>query len=251
MFEFPASITIFGYSILYHTIFESLGIFLGSRYYWYLRKKQKAEKMDIIPVLVILIGATFGAYLGSHVLGAMENVPKWREAKYPLLFFLTNKTLVGGLLGGLIGVELAKKIVKEKRSTGDLFVYPLLLAMIVGRLGCFSAGIYEETYGIPTGLPWGMDLGDCIYRHPVTLYEIIYLIAIWIILRQIQKKCELKSGDLFKLFMIFYLLFRFLLDFIKPGWRYFLGLGTIQIACLLGILYYNRFILNLKNKLHL
>jgi len=44
--------------------------------------------------------------------------------------------------------------------------------------------------------------------------------------------------------MIAYLLFRFLLDFIKPGSRYALGLGSIQLACLAGLLYYIRTIIS-------
>ncbi len=248
MFDLPVTINLFGYPILLHSLMEALGIFLGARYYWYLRKRRK-EKTDIIIFLTVLVGATFGAYFGSHILGAMENILLWESSPNKLLYFLSNKTLVGGLLGGLIGVELAKKIVGEKRSTGDLFVYPLLLAMIIGRFGCFSAGIYEETYGLSTQMPWGMDLGDHIPRHPVTLYEILFLLFTWIILKTIQKKYTLESGALFKLFMIFYLTFRFLLDFIKPGWRYFFGLGSIQIACLLGFLYYGRYIISPKRLL--
>jgi hypothetical protein len=41
-------------------------------------------------------------------------------------------------------------------------------------------GVYEETYGLPSSLPWAMDLGDGIQRHPVALYEIIFLIALWL-----------------------------------------------------------------------
>jgi prolipoprotein diacylglyceryltransferase len=245
MLQFPVTVDIFGVSVLVHSIMEALGFFCGARYYWYLRRKQ-TEKPDIIVLLTVLVGATFGAYFCSHLLGALENIPQWIASPDKLSYFLFNKTIVGGLLGGLIGVELAKKTVKEKRSTGDLFVYPLLLAMIIGRIGCLSAGIYEETYGLPTSLPWGMDLGDRIPRHPVNLYEIGFLIFTWIILRKTEKTKNLQSGGLFKLFMIFYLIFRFLLDFIKPGWRYFFGIGTIQIACLLGLLYYGKYILGIK-----
>lgn len=242
MFHFPITVHIFGVSVLMHSIMEALGIFCGARYYWYLRRKQ-TDKTDMLTTLTVLVGATFGAYFGSHLLGALENVPQWLAWESRLDYFLFNKTIVGGLLGGLIGVETAKKIVREKRSTGDLFVYPLLLAMIIGRVGCFSAGIYEETYGLPTRLPWGMDLGDHIPRHPVDLYEIAFLIFTWIALKKIQRKYVLKSGAIFILFMISYLTFRFLLDFIKPGWRYFCGLGSIQIACVLGLLYYGKYIL--------
>ncbi len=47
-------------------------------------------------------------------------------------------------------------------------------------------------------------------------------------------------GDAFKLFMVAYMSFRFLCDFIKPYPRIFLGLGGIQWACLLILLYYSR-----------
>ncbi len=152
--------------------------------------------------------------------------------------FYQNKTILGGLLGGLLGVELTKKIIGEKNSSGDLFVYPLLLAMIIGRIGCFSMGIYEETYGIPTTLPWGMYLGDNYLRHPVALYEIIFLAGLWVCLVLIEKNRKLESGMLFKIFIISYLVFRFLLDFIKPHFNWPSGLSSIQIACLIGLMYY-------------
>jgi hypothetical protein len=47
-------------------------------------------------------------------------------------------------------------------------------------------------------------------------------------------------GDAFKLFMAAYMSFRLLCDFIKPYPRIFLGLGGIQWACLLILLYYAR-----------
>jgi prolipoprotein diacylglyceryltransferase len=99
-------------------------------------------------------------------------------------------------------------------------------------------GVYEETYGIATNLPWGMNLGDNITRLPVALYEIVFLLFLWIVLYQLYKKLSFQSGALFKLFMISYLVFRFLLDFIKPSYFMFWHLSTIQLTSLLGILYY-------------
>ena len=81
-------------------------------------------------------------------------------------------------------------------------------------------GVYEETYGTVTNLPWGMNLGDGSLRHPVCLYEIIFLLGLWICFQGIQKKLSLEQGALFKLFMIAYLAFRFLLDFIKPHYTF-------------------------------
>ncbi|GHV51610.1 hypothetical protein FACS1894181_13700 [Bacteroidia bacterium] len=246
--NFPMSLHIGGHVFLLHSLFDLIATFVAFRYYLVLRKR-RGDTVNHFNRLVALAGATVGAVAGSHLLGACENIPQWIASSHPWLYLWLNKTMAGGLAGGLIGVELFKKVVGERQSTGDLFTYPLLLGIIIGRFGCFSTGIYEETYGIASSLPWAMDLGDGIYRHPVALYEIIFLAALWIVLKQIQGRYTLQPGALFKLFMVSYFLFRFLLDFIKPGWRYFLGLGSIQLACLLVLLYYIPYIIHLSVKM--
>ena len=162
------------------------------------------------------------------------------HSKHILLYLYSNKTIVGGLLGALLVVEMTKKIIHEKTSSGDLFTYPLILAMMIGRIGCFSSGLTEETYGVATHSFLGIDLGDGLYRHPVTLYEIGFLGLLWVLLVAIEKKVRLVNGYRFQFFMIAYLAFRFLLDFIKPHYTYFMGLGTIQLYCVAGLLYYSR-----------
>ena len=57
---------------------------------------------------------------------------------------------MGGLFGGLLGVELVKKMIGEKQSSGDLFTLPIILGIIIGRLGCFLTGIKEFTFGKET-----------------------------------------------------------------------------------------------------
>lgn len=243
MVDFPVKIHIGGQPILLHTFLEAVGIFVGMRLYYFLKRRKKdTTKLSTVVSLSLLAGATLGAFLGSHLLGSLENMPQWLASANRSAYFMGNMTIVGGLLGGLIGVETAKKIVGEKSKTGDYFTFPIIVAMVIGRIGCFSAGIYEETYGNPTSLPWGMDLGDGIKRHPVNLYEILYLIAVAVLIRFWQKKYVLEPGATFKIFLISYLFFRFLLDVIKPGWRYCLGLGSIQLACLAGLMYYGKYI---------
>lgn len=235
--HFPVYVSLFSLKLPLHAVMETLGMFLGFRYFLYLRKKQ-GDGLPDSNRLWVIAGAIFGAVLGSRLLGALENPLALLHSENPLLYIYQNKTIIGGLLGGLIGVESIKKVIGERQSSGDLFVYPLILAMIIGRIGCFSMGVYEETYGVATSLPWGMELGDGVIRHPVSIYEIIYLLLLAGMLYWIQKKYTLVSGARFKLFMIAYLLFRFMLDLIKPGYRYAFGLGSIQLACLAGLLYY-------------
>jgi phosphatidylglycerol:prolipoprotein diacylglycerol transferase len=148
-------------------------------------------------------------------------------------------------LGGLIGVETIKKIIGEKSSSGDLFTYPLLLAIIIGRIGCFCNGIFESTYGNETSWIMGLDLGDGKLRHPVTLYEIAFLILLWGLLKFAENKNNFINGFRFKVFMIGYLLFRFFLEYLKPHEILSAGLSVIQLSCLCGLFYYRKTIFKL------
>ncbi len=149
---------------------------------------------------------------------------------------------MGALLSGLFTVELMKRYAGIHRSTGDMFAIPLLIGIAVGRVGCFLTGLIDNTYGTPTNLPWGVDFGDGMKRHPTQLYEIIFLVVLLPILIRIQNRIpgskRFHEGDVFKFFMIGYLLFRLICDFLKPYPRVAFGLGTIQWACLLGLIYY-------------
>lgn len=190
-----------------------------------------------------------GAVIGSRLIGGLENPDKLLSTSNIFWHFYNNKTILGGLLGGTFGVELTKLLIKEKTPSGDLFTLPIILAMIVGRVGCFSMGIYEETYGLPARLPFAMDLGDGILRHPVALYEILFLVLIWIFLVKLNHRFTLAEGAVFKIFMIAYLLFRLILDFIKPHYTFLIGLSTIQLASIAGLVYYSLYILQPKKLL--
>lgn len=155
-----------------------------------------------------------------------------------------GKTIIGALIGGLLTVELAKHYIGLRTSTGDLYAIPLALGIAIGRIGCFLTGLSDNTYGTPTNLPWGVNFGDGIPRHPTQLYEIFFLLALIPLLYRIMKRTAIptytstRPGDAFKLFMIAYATLRLLDDFIKPYPRLFLGLGAIQWACVAILLYY-------------
>ncbi len=222
-----------------HLLFELLAFFIAFRYFLYLRRQQE-DHITTTGRLWIIVGATVGALVGSRLLGTMENWPCFVSGgcEQGWLYYYANKTIVGGLLGGLFGVELTKKLIGERQSSGDLFTYPIILGMMIGRVGCFLAGIEDGTHGIETTMPWGMDLGDGLMRHPAALYEILFLGLLWLSLRFLESRRPLKSGDRFKLFMVAYLIFRFFIDFLKPVYTFPFGLMSIQVACLLGLVYY-------------
>ena len=233
--HFPVNIPIRSSGIPVHFVCETLAYFLGYRYYAWLRRNTH----DLISNenrLIIFIGAAAGAFLGSHLVGVLENPTLLHQ--FSLIYFMGNKTIVGGMLGGLIGVEFTKKRIGVTASSGDLMVYPLILAMVIGRTGCFLAGLEDGTYGIPSSLPWAINFGDGIRRHPTNLYEILFWLMLWLTLWLIERRAKFSNGFRFKIFMVSYLLFRFLIEFIKPDYFFSFGLGVIQLVCLAGILYY-------------
>lgn len=245
---FPVTLDFNGWHVSLHAITEILSFFIGYRYYRFLKAKQ-GDSITTENRLWIILGAALGALIGSRLVGGLENPIALRQSDYSLQYFYINKTALGGFLGGLWGVELIKMAIKEKRKSGDLFVYPIILALIIGRIGCFSMGVHEETYGLPTSLFLGMDLGDGLMRHPVSLYEISFLLALWTALRIVERRTALEEGGLFKLFMIAYLIFRLILDFIKPHYTWGIGLSTIQMVSLMGLVYYANYLIEPKKLL--
>lgn len=228
----------------WHAVFETLAYASGYAVFRALRKRQG----DILPEpqrWTVLAGAAVGALVGSRLLGLAEQWPTllsaWRSGHLAaLLFSPGGKTIVGGLLGGWLGVELIKRLTGVQRRTGDLFAVPLCVGIAVGRIGCLLAGVADDTFGKPSNLPWAVDLGDGIGRHPVQLYEIIFLVLLGIFL---NSNIRLPEGARFRIFLAAYLAWRMVIDFLKPQPSFF-GMNLIQWACLagvaaLGVLYLN------------
>ena len=242
----PFEPVVFGYQINIHLILEYLAFFIAFRYYVVLRRKSK----DVITSnnrLSIILGATLGALIGSRFVGFLEN-PLTDFSSQNIIQLLNTKTIMGGLFGGLLGVELAKKLIDEKQSSGDLFVFPIIVGIFIGRVGCFLSGVNEFTYGKVTSSIFGMNLGDGLLRHPTSLYELVFLFLLFFSLKYIQHNSILKNGDLFKLFMLLYFGFRFCVEFLKPNVFYVFGLSSIQLLCVICWLYYYKFIFqNIKN----
>lgn len=232
--QFPVFIGFGVWKIHPHFLFESLGYAIAFRLLlWNL----KSDTIRTSQRSSVVVGGMVGALLGTKGLVLLQHIDLlWLNWQQWLLLIPQGKTVVGALLGGLLGVELTKTWIGLKQSTGDVFVYPLLIGTAVGRIGCFLTGLSDRTYGIATTLPWGIDFGDGISRHPTQLYEIGFLmllgVGIWL-----RSQKPYRSGDLFQLYLAAYLGFRFLVDFLKPDFHPFLGISAIQLACLMGLLY--------------
>ncbi len=140
----------------------------------------------------------------------------------------SGKTVLLGLVGGYLGVELGKWFRGVKMKTGDSFAVPVAVAIGVGRLGCFFGGC---CYGVGTSLPWGVAFPrvDQVVRHPTQLYEATFHLLMARALFWMLKNGILK-GQLIKVYFLAYFAFRFLTEFLRPEIHWAGGLSAYQWA---------------------
>lgn len=212
-----------------HFAFEAVAYGAGALTYTVMRSR-RGDTISDSSRSAIVASAAIGAALGAHLLAAAA---VWQRGT-TFTALLVGKTIVGGLLGGLISVEVSKRILGITRSTGDLLAVPIVVALSIGRIGCLLAGPLDGTAGIATTVPWAFAVGDNVRRHPVALYEIVFLLLLLPFIVSARRE-----GGRFRRFLTSYLLFRFFVDFLKPQPpAVLIGLSVIQWACLAGLAYY-------------
>jgi prolipoprotein diacylglyceryltransferase len=215
-----------------HPVLEASGYVAG----YLMFRRLRASSGDVLPIehrWAVIAAAAVGALVGSRVLGLLEQAPAmgihWSDWLQP-----GGKTIVGGLLGAWIAVELVKLVLGVRTRTGDLFAVPVCVGIAIGRLGCFFAGLADDTYGVATKLPWGVDFGDGVRRHPTQLYEFLFLMMLAWLLWKWQKKPH-EEGAVFRGFLAVYFAWRIAIDFLKPQ-PLVAGMNMIQWACVVGLL---------------
>jgi prolipoprotein diacylglyceryltransferase len=216
-----------------HLLFDLLawaaaGLLARFLYVWRLRDQAAAAVAGIGPLYVVAlaVGAIGGAWGFGSWNTMMTAVP------HP------SHSVAGALAGGIVGVELYKAARGIAVSTGAIWVGPLALGIASGRWGCLFAGLPDETYGVPTGLPWGVDLGDGVPRHPVQVYEsLAMLFFLTFYLVALARRTAWTRGRAFYLFVLLYALQRFAWEFLKPYPDLVGPLNLFQLLALAMILY--------------
>lgn len=218
-----------------HVIFDAAAAIAGFWYYLRLRSRT-ADPIPEEHRWLILAGACVGGWIGSRALAWAEHPSEF--LKQPILYYVEEKTVIGFLIGAILGVEIAKTLIGQRMRSGDLFTFPLILGIMIGRVGCLLAGVADGTAGSPSTLPWAFDQGDGVARHPTSLYEIAFLGLLWCALRRFVTRVSLPPGHLFRMFVASYFTFRFAIEFVKPVHPVWFGLSAIQIACAVVTMFY-------------
>jgi phosphatidylglycerol---prolipoprotein diacylglyceryl transferase len=197
-----------------------------------LRFSQRELRLKSSDKVAIGLGAFCGAMLGAKLPFALTD---WEGLRSGAVWFSNGKTIVCGMVGAYFGVELAKWICEIRIKTGDTFAVPAAGAVAIGRLSCFAAGC---CYGTPTTLPWGVRSqladGGLVARHPTQIYESMFHVLtalLMIVLRQ----NGIWRGQLIKFYIISYLVYRWLTEFIRPEPKIWLAFTGYQWFAILVI----------------
>jgi uncharacterized membrane protein YeaQ/YmgE (transglycosylase-associated protein family) len=211
-----------------HTVFDlvawSCGLGLSALLYrWRLRglTEQVAGKVGGGYFAALALGAIPGAWLA----GSLNTL----RAAHPAL----SHSVVGALVGAIVGVEIYKRLRGVTGSTGGAFVGSFTLGVVIGRLGCFFSGLADQTFGSPTTLPWAVDLGDGIGRHPVQLYEsaaMALFLSAYLAGLAARAPWAMRRG--FYAMCMAYAVQRFAWEFLKPYPRLIGPFNLFHILCL-------------------
>ena len=212
----PVAFQIMSFEIRWYSLAYILGIVIG----WILCKKIFIKNSDISKkfddyITYLIIGIILGGRIGYVIF-------------YNFSYYLDNifdifKIWQGGMSfhGGLLGVIASSYIFAKKNNQNPFFYLDLVslvapIGIFFGRLANF---INSELYGTATNMPWSVIFVevDNLSRHPSQLYEailegvILFIILIYFVNKDYLKKPGLISG----LFLIFYSMFRFFVEFFR------------------------------------
>ena len=212
----PVAIHFFSIEIRWYSLAYITGILIG----WALAKKilisePPLEKKFDDYITYLIISIIVGGRLGY--------VFFYNADYYYNMIFVIFKIWQGGMSfhGGVIGIIIASVWFAKKNSQNPLSYLDIVslvapIGIFFGRIANF---INSELYGFETNLPWGVKFiqVDDLYRHPSQLYEAFFEgLILFFILLYFRNKGFLKSPGLISgLFLIFYSIFRFLLEFFR------------------------------------
>lgn len=121
--------------------------------------------------------------------------------------------IFGALIGGAVGAWLGCRFTGIRfTSFADAMAPGMLLAQAIGRFGNW---FNQELFGLPTDLPWGLEIDEGnpaipiglepgTLFHPTFLYEVIWNLLGVFFLLWIGQRLMLQWGKLFAVYLIWY-----------------------------------------------
>jgi phosphatidylglycerol:prolipoprotein diacylglycerol transferase len=194
----------------------------------------KKKRLDFYALANSAILTIAGGILGGRIFYLI-----FVEKTYALIEFLKvwepGSSIQGGVIFALLSVYIYLKYKKANiMDYFDVIGISFILFNAIKRIGCF---LNWCCYGIESSLPWAIQVGNDVARHPTQIYTSIINLIIFIILFRMYRTSKKPSGYYFGMTFIVYGIFRFFIEFIRINPRVFLYLTLPQIASLVVIIF--------------
>lgn len=217
---YPELFTIFGITVYSYGLLVAIGFFAGMTYITKYSDNIPVKKDQMYDFLFYLIVVSI---IGARLLYVLVNIDSFIQHPSDVI-----KVWQGGLIfyGGFIAAVLYALIYCKYKKINikrlaDVFAPALALGHSFGRIGCLLSGC---CYGKETHCLIAVN-----NRYPTQIFEAAGNLIIFFILHKLYKKSH-KDGHVFLLYLIFYSVLRFSIEFFRGDDRgsFFLGLSPAQ-----------------------
>tara|TARA_B100000131_G_scaffold285997_1_gene295671 strand:+ start:107 stop:874 length:768 start_codon:yes stop_codon:yes gene_type:complete len=245
----PVAFNILSLEIRWYSLSYIFGIIFG----WFYCKKilinsDKYQKLFDDYIFYLILGIIIGGRLGYVII-------------YNYNYYLSNPIEIfmiwyGGMSfhGAVVGIIIATYIFSKKNKISTFYFLDLValsapIGIFFGRISNF---INSELYGRETDIFWSVKflLVDNLNRHPSQIYEAVFEgLILFIILNFFISKVGKKDGYVSSIFLIFYSIFRFLIEFTRePDEQIGLLIFNLSMGQLISIIVFFIGILLLQSK---
>lgn len=232
--------------IRYYALFILVGIVLGL---WLTAVRLKARGVKPGVAVDIAIWAVPFGIVGGRLYHVLTHLNDYFApgVDWTTMFHIWEGGLAiyGAIIFGCLGAVIGARMSGIKfLAFADALAPGLILAQAIGRWGNY---FNVELFGVPTDLPWGLEVPQSnpayptglpagVLFHPTFLYESLWdLLGVFVII-WIGRKFNLQWGKLFATYLIYYSIGRAFIESIRidPA-SIFLGLRTNVWSAIAGI----------------
>ena len=213
----------FLYGLFYFSAFViAAGLFIFSG----LRKKYPVSTW----LLITLFGILF-FIIGNKLITI--NAAGWHQLIKGNGLPETGRSVLGGILGLIAGLLIAKSWLKFDRPVLDNLAYAIPIGFVLTRFGCLFGGC---CYGTETNLPWALKYGTnfkvfqlqaahlqipasstlSLPLHPTQVYDMLFCLVICLLVFLTRKTWK-ASGSRFLFVILCYTIFRFVNEFFRDS----------------------------------
>jgi len=235
----PDIFSVGGLTITWHGVFTALAVLTAFLITLYLVKREGSGITED-DVYAVALWAIPGGIVGARLVSIFDDFNYYLNNPGEIVDF-QGLGVWGAILGGaIVGVIVARLRRLPVLHMADLTAPGMLVAMMIGRIGCLING---DAYGTPTGLPWGIvytnpgafaPLG--LAGHPAPVYEMMWdgvvLAAVW----QLRRIWPRPAGFIFLSYFALYSLGRFFISYLRENPESALGLQQAQIISIITLL---------------